>query len=101
MSEHQLTMVTGRVSKELLGALKDELYGKGNHISDADSDRAQVIAESFQHIASCRGMSCRQGRVECREDCNPLPEMACAAPDDVEETAWGRMRQWLFGAFGI
>jgi hypothetical protein len=43
---------------------------------------------------ACRGVSCRQGRVECREACNPLPEMACAEPDPEPDYS-GRRAVWL------
>ena len=49
---------------------------------------ADVLAE---RMAQCRGASCRQGRVECRENCNPPPEMACAAPEDEARS----FREWL------
>lgn len=80
MSKLQMTIVTGRVPKELVNALKDEVYGKGNHIPADDQQRCQVLAESFAHFAGCRGSSCRQGRMECRENC--VPEMACTAGED-------------------
>lgn len=46
----------------------------------ADEENARVLAESVEHFAGCRGSSCRQGRLPCREAC--IPEMACTAGDD-------------------
>lgn len=37
---------------------------------------------------SCRGASCRQGRAPCRENCNPMPEMACTAGEDSDQSEW-------------
>jgi hypothetical protein len=44
-------------------------------------------------LPGCRGDSCRQGRVACRENCNP-PEMACTAgeePDLPGPSTWKRV----------
>lgn len=63
----------------------------------ADEENARVLAESVRHFGqACRGHSCRQGRLPCREKCPvvelPYPdadelirgveEMACTAGDD-------------------
>lgn len=93
MPSREMLMVTGRVPKELVNAVKDELYGKGNHVDASDRERAQVIAESFRHFAQCRGMSCEQGDKPCRDRCNV--EMACAGDD--EPTFWQRIQRWLIG----
>lgn len=127
MSKQQMLATTGRVSMDLAHeamlkdeALRKELYGGADEMAEYgvmrkaeldrasitdDGERKRVLRESVGHFAhwpQCRGTSCRGGRTECRENCNPLPEMACAEPEDIAEmTAWQRIRQGIFDAFGI
>ena len=71
----------------------------GDRLNDHDAYQAQAafsddgmyrlntrrVIPSYLRLAetppACRGATCRQGRTECREACNPLPEMACAEPE--------------------
>lgn len=60
------------------------------------TQRLRVLMESGNHFAQCRGHSCRQGRVACREACDRPAEMACAAPDDKPMPGfWARFFGWL------
>jgi hypothetical protein len=59
------------------------------------TQRLRVLMESGNHFAQCRGHSCRQGRVACREACDRPAEMACAAPDDKPVSWWSKAFGWL------
>lgn len=84
-------MLADRVKRELHGAQDD--VGEWAHahwntlragLADArmqamaDEERQRVVQQSVEHFAQCRGMSCRQGRLPCRERCGA--EMATYEP---------------------
>jgi hypothetical protein len=37
------------------------------------------LKQWLDSLPSCKGASCNGGRLPCRENCNPLPEMACSS----------------------
>lgn len=60
----------------------------------AGREHANVIAWREQ-APQCRGVSCRQGRMPCRERCGALAEMACAEPEPDMPSLWCRLLAWL------
>lgn len=48
----------------------------------------RVLAESISHFRACRGISCKQHRLPCRENCPPAIEMACTAGEDPLPLPW-------------
>jgi hypothetical protein len=65
------------------------------------TERNRVLMESGNHFAQCRGHSCRQGRVACREACN-RPAEGILVHDDAQTDKpplgwWGRHFGWLLG----
>jgi hypothetical protein len=65
------------------------------------TQRLRVLMESGNHFAQCRGHSCRQGRVACREACN-RPAEGILVHDDAQTDKpplgwWGRHFGWLLG----
>lgn len=109
-AEH-MTAITGRVSleqaHEALTAekVRRELHGAQDDLGDwahahfsslqaglgdrrlaelaEQEQHDRVVRESVQHFArACRGHSCRQARLPCRENCPPAIEMACTTGED-------------------
>jgi hypothetical protein len=67
----------------------------------AEQERDRLVAESVAHMAGtgCRGHSCRQGRLPCRENCAEVAAAgvatAFAEPDDTSDGIAARGWRWV------
>lgn len=62
-------------------------------LADEETAHRRTVLESVQHmlvgdVPSCKGHSCHGARLPCRENCNPLPEMACTAGEEPPMPWW-------------
>lgn len=79
-----------------LGLIDNNLH----RLAQEEAMRDKVLGESVQHFASCKGHSCRQGRMPCREKCidtsgmepGEFAEMACAPNEPEPITLRERLR---------